>query len=98
MIGHIVLLVGFLVQLRLIGLGFRHERDDSDPVSANRWRKVRLALTIGIPFPMLLSFFVWWIEYSRAMAVVLVMMESMPIGLMLWFVLRIMYSINGDEK
>ena len=98
MIGHIVLLVGFLVQLRLIGLGFRHERDDSDPISRARWRRARIALTIGIPFPMLLSFFVWWIEYSRAMAVVLVMMESMPIGLVLWFVLRIMYSINGDEK
>ena len=98
MIGHIVLLVGFIAQLWLIGIGFRHERDDSDPLSVKRWRRARIALTIGIPFPMLLSFFVWWIEYSRAMAVVLVMMESLPIGLVLWFILRVMYSVHGTEN
>ena len=96
MIGHVVLLVAYIVYLRVLGLSYRYERDAKSEAIAKRWKRIRMAMFIGVPLPMALAFFTWWIEYALEMAVVLVMMEAVPLILVLWFILRLMISVNSD--
>lgn len=96
MIGHVVLFFGYILQLWFIGKSFGLERDAASPRSAKRWRIARLTATIGIPFPMAVAFVIWWLEYERAMAVLLVMMEAIPLILVLGFILKMIYSVNSD--
>ncbi|MBE6638804.1 MAG: hypothetical protein E7616_05035 [Ruminococcaceae bacterium] len=97
MIGHIVLLIGYILQLWLIGKSFAFERDAQSAMIAKRWRRIRFAATVAIPLPELIAFFVWCVEYSLEMAVVLVMMEAIPLVLVLWFILKMIYSVNSSK-
>ena len=96
MIGHVILVVAYILHLRLIGLSYRYERDAKSAEIETRWRRIRRGAFIGIPLPMAAAFVAWWIEYAREMAVVLVMMEAIPIALVLIFILRIMIAVNHD--
>ena len=96
MIGHIILFVGFVLQLWLIGKSFAFERDAKTMQIAKRWNRIRLAATIGIPLPMALAFLTWCFEYELAMAVTMVLMEGIPLALVLGFVLKLIYSVNAD--
>ena len=96
MIGHIVLLVGYIAQLWFIGKSFAFERDAASKELAKRFKRWRITATIGIPLPMVAAFFIWWLEYERAMAVLLVTMEAIPLILVLGFVLKMIYSVNAD--
>ncbi len=97
MIGHIVLLIGYILQFRLIGKSFAYERDAASVQIAKRWRRIRIAATIGIPLPMAAAFGIWCFEYTREMAMVLVMMEAIPLILVIWFVLKMIYSVNSSK-
>ena len=97
MIGHVVMLVGYILQLRFLGLCFRYERDAENEEGARRFRRIRIATTIGIPFPTLLAFVVWCFEYSYEMAVVLVMLEAIPLFLVIGFIVKMMYSVNSSK-
>ena len=96
MFGHIVLLVGYIVQLWLIGKSFAFERDAASAHIAKRWKRIRLTATIGMPLPMAAAFLLWWFEYELAMAVMMVIMESIPLLLVLGFILKMIYSVNAD--
>lgn len=96
MFGHIVLLVGYILQLWLIGKSFAFERDAKSQEIAKRWKRIRLAATIGMPLPMGLAFLLWCFEYELAMAVMMVIMESIPLLLVLGFILKMIYSVNAD--
>ena len=96
MIGHIILVVAYILHLRLLGLSYRYERDAKSEQIAKRWKRIRVAAFIGIPLPMAAAFVAWWIEYAYEMAVVLVMMEAIPVTLVLIFILRIMIAVNND--
>ena len=96
MIGHIILLVGYILQLYFIGKSFAYERDAASPSVASRWKKIRLALTICIFLPMALAFTCWCFEYELAMAVTMTIMEGIPVFVVLGFVLKMIYSINAD--
>ena len=97
MIGHIVLLVGYIAQLWFIGKSFAFERDAVSAQIAKRWKSLRIAATIGIPLPMAVAFFIWWLEYEHAMAVLLVIMEAIPLALVLGFILKMIYSVNSSK-
>ena len=96
MIGHIVLVVGYILQLWLIGKSFAFERDAASPQIAKRWKITRLVTTICIFLPMALAFVYWWLEYEFAMGVMLVTMEGIPLALVLGFILKMIYSVNAD--
>ena len=96
MIGHIILLFGYILQLYFIGKSFAYERDAATPSVAVRWKRIRLALTIGIFLPMALAFVCWCFEYELAMAVTMTIMEGIPVAIVLGFALKMIYSINAD--
>ena len=96
MIGHIILLFGYILQLYFIGKSFAYERDAATHSVAVRWKRIRFWLTVGIFLPMALAFVCWWIEYELARAVTMSIMEGIPIAIVLGFALKMIYSINAD--